>query len=44
MDIKIKEMDIEHLHEHVNYLTTTLSANGMIMLDLKHHLSKINKV
>ena len=36
--LKIKVMDIDHFHDNVNYLTTTLEAHGMIILDLMHHL------
>ena len=44
LDLKTKGMNIDHFHEHVNYLTTTLTAHGMIMMDLMHNLFNAKKV
>ena len=44
MDINIKGINIDHFHEHIDYLTTSLVAYVIIMPDLMHHLFKAYKV
>ena len=44
LNINIKEKDIYHFHEHINYLTTELVSHGMIMPYPMQHLFKSCKV
>ena len=44
LDLKIKVMDIDHFHWHVNSLTNVLAAQVVIMSDIMHHFFKSYKV